>query len=52
MVTGVREDDGVDLDLQATKQRRQIRESHSGILNGTDGLLCDCGLVESSLKVC
>ncbi len=43
-----REVGGVDPDLQAIKQRKQIRESHSGILNGKDGLLCDRG----QSKVC
>ncbi len=37
-VASTSEEGGV-LELQAAKQRRQIRESHLDILKGTDGLL-------------
>ncbi len=43
---------GGSIYLHAVKLRRWIRESRSGILNGTDRLLCDCGCMKSSKNVC
>ncbi len=48
LVAGAREVGGVDSNLQASKRRRQIRESCSCIPCGMDGLLRGSGVSKSS----